>query len=118
MSPYGEALQWIERHPGTGSALALGKLLLSLWNDQCCFSFRECVRSLDEERTALALRVVQHFAATGEDAELVRAGYAVHEHFPRLWEQAEAASSVRWALAAKWEKDDAEAQENGSVRND
>lgn len=117
MSPYGEALQWIERHPGTGSALALGKLLLSLWNDQCCFSFRECVRNLDEERTALAVRLVQHFATAGEDAELVRAGYVVNERFPQLWELAEAASSARWALAAQREKE-ADAQENGRGRDD
>lgn len=117
MTPYGEALQWIDRHPGTGSAVALGKLLLSLWNDQCGFSFRECVRSLDEERTALALRVVQHFATRGEDDELVRAGYAVDERFPQLWKLAEAASSARWALAAEWEKD-ADAQEREGDRDE
>lgn len=36
-SPYREALDWIERHPGTGSATSLAKLILSFWNgDVAC----------------------------------------------------------------------------------
>ena len=32
MSPYQEALYWIEQHHGTGSARSLAQLILSLWN--------------------------------------------------------------------------------------
>ena len=46
MTPYAEALQWIKLHLGTGSSLGLAKLVLSLWNDSCGFSYRECVRSI------------------------------------------------------------------------
>ncbi len=56
MSPYQEALAWIDRHLGTGGTASLVKLVLSLWNAACGFSFRECIHNLAEDHTALALR--------------------------------------------------------------
>lgn len=84
--PYREALKWIERHPGTGSANGLTKLILSLWNDEAAFSFRECVRSFDGTRMNLALRIIERFLARGEDAELVEVGGRVCQLAPGIWE--------------------------------
>ena len=95
MSPYQEALAWIDRHPGTGSTISLVKLVLSLWNAERGFSFRECIHSLDEDRTALALRMVTHFAARGEDSELVAAGHQLCRDYPHLWEIAEAGDAAK-----------------------
>jgi hypothetical protein len=50
MNPYREAEAWIERHPGTGFATSLAKLVLSLWNADCAFSFREYISNLDRSR--------------------------------------------------------------------
>ncbi len=105
-SPYQEALGWIQRHPGTGSAGSLAKLVLSLWNDDCAFSFRECVGNLDEDRTALALRMVARFAARGEDPELVGAGHEVCRAYPRLWDLGQAADTAKRQLQAQWRRDD------------
>jgi len=100
MSPYQDALAWIRAHPGTGSATSLAKLILSLWNADCGFSFRECIGNLDEERTALALRIVTHFASVGEDADLVAAGDAVCRDWPHLWDSAQAGDRAKRALRA------------------
>ena len=104
-SPYAEALHIIKLHPGTGGAVGLAKLLLSVWNGYCCFSFRDCVGSLDDANTALALRVVTHFARFGEDEELRRIGHEVNEEYPRLWELAEAANTAMSAVRAQWERE-------------
>ena len=95
MSPYQEALAWIDRHPGTGSTISLVKLVLSLWNAECGFSFRECIHNLDADRTELALRRVTHFAARGEVAELVAAGHRLCGDYPHLWEIAEAGDAAK-----------------------
>jgi hypothetical protein len=105
MSPYHEALAWIRKHPGTGSAASLAKLILSLWNWECCFSFRECIHNLDDERTALALRLVAHFAAEGEDPDLVAVGHEVCREYPRLWKLGQAADQAKQALRAAWDKE-------------
>ena len=110
-TPYGEAFAWIDEHPGTGSALGLSKLILSLWNDECCFSYRECVTSLDAVRSALALRVIVHFEAVGEDQELVDIGHAVCDRYPRLWEQGQAACQARNALQDEWRREDIRAED-------
>lgn len=104
-SPYAEALAWIEQNSGTGSALGLAKLILSVWNDDCGFSFRECIGSLDDVRIALALRVVAHFARVGEDEELVRIGHAVNDRYPRLWELSVAANEAKSALRVDWDRE-------------
>jgi len=67
-TPYQEAVEFIDRHPGTGGTTRLVKLILSLWNHECAFAFSECVRSLDEDRSALAARIIMHYLAHGEDA--------------------------------------------------
>ena len=105
MSPYQDVLAWTRKHPGTGSATSLAKLILSLWNDECGFSFRECIHNLDEERTALALRVVAHFAAVGEDSELVTVGHEVCREYPRLWDLGQAGDQAKRALRAAWDKE-------------
>jgi hypothetical protein len=104
MSPYKEALSWIQRHPGTGGANSLAKLILSLWNDECGFSFRECIHNLDEDRTALAVRMVSHFATHGEDSELVEIGHEVCGDYPRLWDLGQAADQAKNRLRGEWEK--------------
>ena len=102
MSPYREALTWIEKHPGTGGSNSLAKLVLSLWNGDCAFSFRECVSNLDEPRTALALRMVAHFAERGEDSDLVAVGRRVCDLCPRLWDLGEAASRAKAETERNW----------------
>lgn len=102
MSPYAEALHWIEAHPTTGSADKLAKLILSLWNQECAFSFRECIAGLDADRTALALRVVAHFVQVGEDEELVAIGHTVCDLYPRLWDLGQAADEAKSDLRQKW----------------
>lgn len=119
-SPYARALAHIERHPGSGGAVRLAKLLLSLWNgDDCGFSFRECIESLDDERTQLALQCVARFASRGEDDELVRIGHRVHELYPRVWDLGIAARDAKGALRATWDAEyerEIEAEEREAER--
>lgn len=103
LSPYARALQFMEQHPGCGGTRSLAKLLLSLWNGDAAFSFRECIDNLDDERTQLALACVIRFAQRGEDQELVEVGYRVHELYPRVWELGVAALEARHAVRAKWD---------------
>lgn len=98
MTPYEEAWRWIEGHPGAGSSVGLAKLILSVWDERCCFSFRECVADLDDYRTAIAVRVLHHYARMGiEDADLVAAGRAVVRMYPDLWELAIAGHDAKTA---------------------
>jgi hypothetical protein len=108
-TPYTEALQWISKHPGTGSASSLAKLILSLWNQDCSYSFRECVGNLDGNLSALAVRMVAHFEQHGEDAELVNVGHNVCERFPRLWDMAKAMTYARQSIREEWRRADEEA---------
>lgn len=105
-SPYERALRHIELHPHTSSALGLAKLLLSLWNGtDCGFSFRECIHSLDEERTQIAVDCVAHFALLGEDRELCDVGDRVYGLYPRTWELGVAARDAKAALRATWDEE-------------
>jgi hypothetical protein len=104
-TPYQEAVELIDRHPGTGSSTGLAKLILSLWNDDCAYSFRECVRSFDKDRDALAGRIISHYLAHGEDAELIRAGDHVYKAHPRLWELGIAATGAKTQLRQQWESE-------------
>lgn len=106
MSPYQEAWQHINKHPGTGGAGSLAKLVLSFYNDACAFTFRECVSNLDSNLTNLAVRMTAHFAAHGEDADLRSVGNAIVERFPRLWDAGMAMDSARQALQRQWERED------------
>lgn len=113
MSPYRQALQWIEHNPGTGSAGRLAKLLLSLWNSiDCPYSVAECLENMDERRTQIVLECVAHFAQHGENQELVTIGYRVHELYPRLWELGVAARDAKAALRQSWEDEDRRAAES------
>lgn len=106
MSPYQGALAHIEKHPGTGSAQRLAKLLLSLWNgEDCGFSFRECIEGLDDERLHIALGCVTWFAQHGEDEELCAVGDRVYGLYPRLWDLGQAARDAKAALRAKWDEE-------------
>jgi hypothetical protein len=99
----------IDRHPGTGSSTGLAKLILSLWNDDCAYSFRECVRSFDKDRSALTGRMIEHFLKRGEDADLILAGDHIYDHIykspPRLWELGMAATDTKTKLRQQWETD-------------
>lgn len=108
MSPYREALDWINRHPGTGSASSLAKLILSLWNRECAFSFRECISNLDGNLTGLAVQMAGYFAQHGEDRELVDVGHEVCWRYPGLWDLGQAAEQAKHALRQQWaaQKDD------------
>ena len=110
LSPYQEAFQWIKRNPGTGSAQSLAKLLLSLWNDDFAFSYRECVDGLDEYRTAIAIRVVSHYARLGEDEELRHVGEDLYDSYPRLVALAQALTQERKRLTDQWRSEDAAAE--------
>jgi hypothetical protein len=106
MSPYQEAWNWMERHPGTGSATSMAKLVLSFWNSECSFSFRECISSFDGNLTQVAVRMAGHFARHGEDHELVEIGRKVCERYPRLWEAGQAMDRARRQLREQWEAAD------------
>ena len=108
-NPYREALQWIQGNPGTGSANSLAKLVLSIWNADCGYSFRECIGNLDGHLTSLSLRMVQHFAQYGEDRELVEVGHIICERFPRLWDAGVAMRDARSDLRREWQRADEEA---------
>lgn len=101
-TPYHEALHWIQRHPGTSSTVALAKLVLSLWNSEAAFSFRECVSSLDLDRSELALRMAIHFVRNGEDRALQEVGDAVYQLMPHLWEVGCAGDRAKWKLQQEW----------------
>jgi hypothetical protein len=103
-SPYERALLHIELHPGTSSARGLAMLLLSLWNgEDCGFSFRECITSLDDERRQIALDCVAHFAKVGEDRELCDVGDRLYGLYRLLWELGIAARDAKAALRAQWD---------------
>lgn len=102
VSPYQQALKWLDEHPTTGSACSLAKLILSLWNGDAAFSFRDCISNLDKERTRLAIAMVTHFAEHGEDEELVGVGHQVLKRYPDLWELGMAGSEAQRALRRAW----------------
>lgn len=109
VSPYDEALLIIRQHPGTSGAGGLAKLLLSLYNDMCGFSFAECVSSLDDRLTAVALRMVQDYAKRGETEDLRSAGkIVVDDLYPGLWEMGVAMREAREAVRKRWEREEQE----------
>ncbi len=106
LSPYQEALNWINQNPGTGSAGSMAKLILSFWNTECAFTFRECVSNLDGNLTQLAVRMAAHFGERGEDQELTDIGHKVYALYPRLWELGQAADNAKRELRRKWDAED------------
>lgn len=117
MSPYKEALVWINQHPGTGSSSSMAKLVLSFWNQDCAFTFRECIGNLDDNLTRMAMRMASHFAAHGEDEDLVEVGHEICERFPRLWEAGQAMTNTRNELRRQWDRED-EAQRLAEYPNE
>jgi len=107
MTPYQEAMLLIRRHPESDDALGLAKLVLSLWNAEYSFAFRECITGLDDLPTAIAVRVVGQFARLGEDLELQEIGAELCEMYPRMGDAATACSQVRAELERKWRVEDA-----------
>lgn len=111
ISSYDEALQFIQQNPGTGGAGSLAKLILSLYNDSCGYSFAECIGNLDDRLTDVALRMVQDYAAHGENDDLRAAGKVIHDNlYPRLWDMGMAMQDARTSLRLKWEADDLKAE--------
>jgi hypothetical protein len=117
MTPYFEALTFIRQHPGTGGTLGLSKLLLSLWNDECGYSYRECVHALDSHNSELAISIIRHFNAVGEDRELIEIGHEIIRTYPRLWDITEAQIEARRALEDRWKQQlEEEAEEAENVK--
>jgi hypothetical protein len=116
-TPYQVALNWIEKNPGTAGAAGLAKVVLSLCNSECSYSFRECIRSFDDSLTALSVRLIEHFAEHGEDEELVRVGYRVHELYPRLWDAGQKMQDARARLEREWERADRAKAEKLDLNN-
>lgn len=102
-SPYREAWSWVAQH-SSGSATSLAKLLLTLGNGG--FSLAECLEDLDEPRLDLALRVLNHFAVYGRDAELFEIGRRLESHEPRLAAVIQSAAAAREALREQWRRED------------
>lgn len=86
----------------------MAKLVLSLWNSDCGYSFRECIGNLDGNLIALSLRMVQHFSEHGEDSELVAVGHIICERYPRLWDAGMAMNQARNELRREWGREDEE----------
>jgi len=121
VSPYDEALLIIRQHPGTSGAGGLAKLLLSLYNDICGFSFAECVTGLDDRLTSVALRMVQDYARRGETEDLRAAGkILVDDLYPGLWEMGQAMAAARQETRKRWEREELEreAAEINRVENE
>jgi hypothetical protein len=107
ISPYDEALQFIKQHPGTGGASSLAKLVLSLYNHICSYSFAECVGNLDGHLTDLAVRMVRDYAARGETDDLRTAGKIIADDlYPGLWQMSLAMNEARAATRAKWDAEE------------
>ena len=104
-NPYEPALVWIRKDPTTGSASGLAKLILSLWNDDAAFSFRECVRSFDDIRSAWALKMIDHFLNHGEDRLLQAAGNEVSKLCPSLWKLGYAGTEAKHELLSQWDRE-------------
>jgi len=85
-TPYERAYEMLTRHPGTGGSYALGKMILSLYNDENCFSFRECVDGRDAEIVQVCIDMAVYYAQRGEDEALRAVGRKVCEAYPRLLE--------------------------------
>jgi hypothetical protein len=103
-TPYQEALKWIQSNPTTGGASSLAKLVLSLWNSECCFSYAECVGNLDANLTELTVRMIGQYAIHGETQDLVDVGNKVCELYPRLWELTQAMQDARGTIRKQWEE--------------
>jgi hypothetical protein len=53
----------------------------------------------------LAGRIISHYLAYSEDAELIRAGDHICKSHPRLWELGIAATDAKTKLRQQWESE-------------
>lgn len=111
---YTEALKWIKANCGpAGKGINLAKMVLSLYNMDCEFSFRECVDGLDNERRKLCVQMCDDYSLYGETPELLEVGRVVaHELYPYLWIECQAMRKARgeWQSAreTKWREEQEE----------
>lgn len=105
MHPFTEAIQFIKAHEGTGSAIGLAKLILSIYNANHSFSVAECLSSFDRDRLDLALRMINHYGSVGEDDQLRNAGREIYETWPNLIELSNAASDAKAEVRDKWRRE-------------
>jgi hypothetical protein len=64
--------QWCAENPGTGSALGLMRLVLSLYNGRAfSFSIPVCIWNLDEKRLEWARAIILDYLDQGENDELM-----------------------------------------------
>lgn len=85
-NPYLRAAEMMKRHPTTSGSYALAKAILSLYNDENCYSIRECLDGRDSDITRVIVEMVAYYAGRGEDQSLRDAGEAVCEFYPHLLE--------------------------------
>jgi hypothetical protein len=95
MSPYQEALSWIQNNPGTSGANGLAKLLLSLGDSKYAFALSECTQYLDRERSALALAVITSYLDGNASAELGHVCRELRHLFPSLTRMARAVAEAK-----------------------
>jgi hypothetical protein len=113
MYAYIEAFEAIKQNPGTGSSTSLAKLVLSLYNQQCSYSFAECIGNLDAKLTALALRMVADYAQSGETQELRDVGTELcNDLYPHLWEMGQAMQAAREDTRRKWQQEEQDREAN------
>ena len=64
--------EWCAKNPGTGSALGLMRLVLSLYNGRAfSFSIPVCVWDLDPTRTEWAKAIILDYFERGENMDLL-----------------------------------------------
>jgi hypothetical protein len=84
MTPYERAYEMLRKHPGTGGSCALAKMILSLYNDENGFAFRECVDGRDSEIVQVCLDMAAYYARHGEDEALRIVGGKVCKFYPHI----------------------------------
>jgi|APLak6261699311_1056244.scaffolds.fasta_scaffold00077_47 hypothetical protein len=102
MNPFERAVNIIDELGNSGAAEGLAKLILTFYNYVHPFSFRECIRSLDDDNIALALEMINYFVAHGEDASVIKAGETIRESWPHLMELSSAGSHAKADVLSKW----------------
>lgn len=102
---YTEARKWISMCPDTSGGVALAKLVLSLYNDQCGFAASECLQPLDTNLTKVALGLIRDYADHGETEPLRQLGRQLVDEYPGLWQQGLAMQSARQVLRDQWRRE-------------
>ena len=102
MNPFDEAIQIINELDGSSTAEGLAKLILTFYNDVHPFSITECMRGFDPAMRALALRMLNHYLAHGEDKSLLNAGERIKETWPTILELSKAGRQAKSDVLQKW----------------